>query len=362
VPLRVDERAALYRSLLAERRVLVVLDDVRDSDQVRPLLPGGTSSLVLITSRVRLDGLVAEFGARLLVLSTLGATAAERLIEQTAGLAATNATNATNASNANQADRALRRRLAELCGHLPLALRIVGARLAARPQWSLGDLVHELTDEHTRLSALHVESDDTSVRAALDVTYRALTPSLAATFRMAGVFPGPRLGPYSLAALCSTDVADARRRLLALAASFVVTETSRDVFVLHDLVRIHARELAAVEISHAERSAALGRLLRYYLVASDEARMWLNPNASGRDEKLPDYSEMTRPVMTSAQDAADWLEQEWSNLVAVAEAGADSDAEDDLVHLARIVSDLSSGSRGLTGPHLWLAGFHLSDV
>ena len=351
VPLDIDDRAALYRSLLAERRVLVVLDDARDSEQVRRLLPGGASSLVLITSRVRLDGLVASLAARLLVLGTLGPNAAERLIDETSGM-----------MGDGGRDRALRRRLAELCGHLPLALRIVGARLAARPQWSLGDLVEELTDEHTRLSALHVEGPDTSVRAALDVTYRALRPTLAATFQMAGVFPGPRLGPYSVAAMCSTDAADARKRLWALAGSFVVTEISKDVFVLHDLVRIHARELATAELSRADREAALRRLLRYYLVAVEAARIWLNPNAPGRDDADPSYPDIERPPMESPQQAADWLEREWPNLVAVAEAGALADAQDDLVRLARIVSDFSSGSRGLTGPHLWSAGFHLSDV
>jgi DNA-binding SARP family transcriptional activator len=348
VPLDIDERAALYRSLLAERRVLVVLDDARDSEQVRPLLPGGSSSLVLITSRVRLDGLVASLAARLLVLHTLGPNAAERLIEETAGML----------SGASR-DRALRRRLAELCGHLPLALRIVGARLAARPQWSLGDLVEELTDEHTRLGALHVESD-MSVRAALDVSYRALGPTLAETFRMAGVFPGPRLGPYAMAALCDTEAADARKRLWALAGSFVVTEISRDVFVLHDLVRIYARELAVAELTAEYRESALRRLLRYYVVSAEAARIWLNPTAPDRDG--PSYPDLERPPMESQQQAADWLEQEWPNLVAVAEAGAVISPQEDLVRLARIVSDLSSGSRGLTGPHLWSAGFHLTDV
>jgi DNA-binding SARP family transcriptional activator len=352
VPLDLDERAALYRSLLAERRVLVVLDDARDSEQIRPLLPGGSSSLVLITSRVRLDGLVAGLAARLLVLSTLGPNAAERLIEETAGMVGGGASR----------DRALRRRLAELCGHLPLALRIVGARLAARPQWSLGDLVEELTDEHTRLGALHLEDADMSVRAALDVTYRALGTTLAETFRMAGVFPGPRLGPYAMAALCGTEAGDARKRLWALASSFVVTEVSKDVFVLHDLVRIHARELAAAELSEAGRDDALRRLLRYYVASAETARIWLNPAAPDRDGEQPSYPEIERPPMESPQQAADWLEREWPNLVAVAEAGALISPQEDLVRLARIVSDFSSGSRGLTGPHLWTAGFHLSEI
>ncbi|HEV2780719.1 MAG TPA: BTAD domain-containing putative transcriptional regulator [Actinophytocola sp.] len=348
VPLEIDDRAALYRSLLAERRVLVVLDDARDSEQVRPLLPGGSSSLVLVTSRVRLDGLVAGFGARLLVLDTLADDAAERLIEQTAG------------PTIRDTDPTQRKRLAELCGHLPLALRIVGARLAARPQWSVGDLVEELTDERTRLGALDVEGHDTSVRAALDVTYRVLPATLARTFRLVGVFPGPWLGPYSVAALCATDVAEARRRLRALAASFVVTETSSDVFVMHDLVRIYARELAGAELSDADRATALRRLLRYYLAAADYARILLNPTAERAG--TPDGMDVQHPTLESAEDAAAWLEREWANLVAVAEAGAEAGAHDDLVRLARIVSEFSSGSRGLIGPHLWLAGIHLSEI
>jgi hypothetical protein len=327
--------------------VLVVLDDARDSGQVRPLLPGGTSSLVLITSRVRLDGLIAGLAARMLVLDTLDAEAAERLIEETAGLPI------------KGGEAALRGRLAELCGHLPLALRIVGARLAARPQWSVGDLVEELADEHTRLGALDVEGTDTSVRAALDVTYRALQPALSGTFRLAGLFPGPWLGPHAVAALCSIDVADARKRLRDLSASFVVTEISRDVFVMHDLVRIYAGELAAAELAEADRAAGLRRLLRYYLLAAGTARNLLNPAAAA---DLPDYPETQCPVLKSAQDAATWLEREWPNLTAIAEAGAAADAQDDLLRLARIVSDVSSGSRGLTGPHLWLAGFHLAGV
>jgi DNA-binding SARP family transcriptional activator len=348
VPMGIDERAALYRSLLAERRVLVVLDDAKDSEQVRPLLPGGSSSLVLITSRIRLDGLVAGLAARLWVLGTLGANAAERLLEETAGL-----------PNGDH-DRMLRRRLAELCGHLPLALRIIAARLAARPLWSLDDLVAELVDERTRLSALNVEGTDTSVRAALDVTYRALQPTLAATFRMVGLFPGPRLSPHSVAAVCGTDVTDARKRLWALAASFVVTETSKDVFVLHDLVRIYAAELASIEVAEADRSAAVRRLLRYYLVTSGLAREWLNPVQRDHDSlDIPGYPEVHRPAIESVQDAAGWLELEWDNLVAVAEVGGTANAQEDLVRLGRIVSDFSSGSRGLTGPRLWSAGVAL---
>jgi hypothetical protein len=130
---------------------------------------------------------------------------------------------------------------------------------------------------------------------------------------------------------------------------------------MHDLVRIFAGELAGAELTETERATALRRLLRYYLVTSYDARQWLVSTANDHD-KMPLYEEIQRPPMDSAQEAADWLDLEWPNLVAVAEAGASADDQEDLVRLGRIVSDFSSGSRGLTGSLVWAAGFHMSDV
>ncbi|GAB3869693.1 hypothetical protein GCM10029964_002450 [Kibdelosporangium lantanae] len=261
VPADRDDRAALYRSLLAHRRVLVVLDDARDSEQIRLLLPAGSRAFVLITSRVRLAGMVARNGARLLEPRPLPLPEATRIIAALAG--------------PGRIDQARLDRLATLCGCLPLALRIVGARLAERPDWtvdSLADsLVDELADERTRLAALAVEQSNTSVRAALDVTYRWLGESAAWTYRLLGLVPGPSIGPELLAALRSPsgDVADARRSLRVLASAFLVTETERDVFVMNDLVRLHAKELAPVG---EERTVILDRLGSFQVGVSDSAR------------------------------------------------------------------------------------------
>jgi DNA-binding SARP family transcriptional activator len=325
VPLELDDRAALFRSILADRRVLVVLDDARDGEQIEPLLPAGSSSFVLVTSRVRLDGLVARTGARMLTLGTLGTDAAERLIEHMAGVPA------------HAKDREQRRRLARLCGYLPLALRIAAARLAGNPQWTVEDLVTELTDERSRLGALDLEEAATSVRAALDVTYRSLRPELASTVRYLGLFPGTRLGPHTVAVLCGSDVDAARRRLRALANSFVVTETSRDVFLMHDLVRLHAQELAFTELSAEDRDAAARRLLQYYLSGAETARELLRSGTAGDQFD----------GMASAGDAADWIDQEWANLLAVVESGVDDD--EDVVRLARLAAEFSEGTRAL-GP------------
>jgi DNA-binding SARP family transcriptional activator len=325
VPIELDDRAALFRSILADRRVLVVLDDARDGEQIHPLLPAGSSSFVLVTSRIRLDGLVARTGARMLSLGTLGPDAAESLIENMAGTPA----------HAN--DRELRRRLARLCGYLPLALRISAARLAGNPQWTVGDLVSELTDERSRLGALDTEESDTSVRAALDVTYRSLRAELAETVRYLGLFPGTRLGPHPVAALCGSDADAVRRRLRSLANSFVVTETSRDVFVMHDLVRLHAQELAEAELSEEDRNEAAHRLLRYYLNGAETARELLrNGEAKSGTNGL-----------ATARDAAEWIDQEWANLLAVVESG--SDADEDVLRLARLAAEFSEGTRAL-GP------------
>jgi DNA-binding SARP family transcriptional activator len=336
VPAEVDDRATLYRSILADRQVLVVLDDAKDAEQVEPLLPAGSSSLVVVTTRVRLDALVARTGARLRVLDTLGTGDAERVIELMAG------------APANSRDQELRRKLVRLCGHLPLALRIAGARLAGGPKWSVANLVEELTDERGRLSALDLDDRDTSVRAALDVTYRSLRAELASTLRLLGLFPGPRIGPYPVAALCGIDVERARRRLRSLAASFVVTEASRDVFLMHDLVRLHAQELAA-ELSEVDQAEARRRLLRYYLVGADLARRQLRTAAGDEFPMAETFSDTPRVPVNTPGEAIDWVEQEWTNLLAVVEVGLDVGQNEEIVQLARMASEFAEGTRGL-GP------------
>ncbi|HWM00896.1 MAG TPA: AfsR/SARP family transcriptional regulator [Actinophytocola sp.] len=337
VPERVDDRAGLYRSILAGRRVLVVLDDARDAEQIRPLLPAGASSLVIVTTRVRLDALVASTGARLQVLGTLAADAAEKVLEHMAG------------TPAQGRDRELRRKMARLCGHLPLALRIAGARLTGGPQWSIADLVAELADERGRLSALDLADGDMSVRAALDVTHRSLRPELAQTVRLLGLFPGTMIGPYPVAALCGVDAEQARRRLRTLAASFVVTETSRDVFLMHDLVRLHAHELAEQELSEVDKSTARTRLLRYYLVGADEAKRRLRSDNTGEPAAAEEFPDVPRVAMSTAAAAIDWIDKEWANLLAVVESGQETGQDQEIVRLARMASEFSEGTRTL-GP------------
>jgi DNA-binding SARP family transcriptional activator/tetratricopeptide (TPR) repeat protein len=301
LPEEPEEQGALYRSLLAARRVLVVLDNARDSEHVRPLLPGGSGSLVVVTSRRRLDGLVASSGARLLSLGVLDPGPATRLITDAAQVAG------VSVSEAQAAE------LARLCGHLPLALRVVAARLAVHPGRTAQGLVVELSDERTRLSALDLEDADTSVRAALDVSYRGLHPAIGSSFRMLGLVPGPTVDPYTVAALCGTDVLSARRRLRALAEANLIGEVGVERYVMHDLIRLHARGLAATELSTTDADDALGRLLGYYLRTCDEARRLLHPPRDDLDFTAA-HPRTAVPPLESSEQALDWFEAEWPNL------------------------------------------------
>ncbi|MFC0430173.1 BTAD domain-containing putative transcriptional regulator [Kutzneria buriramensis] len=309
IPLDRGERAGLYRSLLAERRVLVLLDDARDSEQVRPLLPAGSGSLVLVTSRRRLDGLVARGGARLLALTTLSSEASVRLLDFSTG------------HQRRSAEIDSLRRLAALCGHLPLALRIAAARLAASPQWTVDDLVAELADEQHRLRALDLEDADTSVRGAFDVSYRTLHPELAETFRAIGVHEGTSVTPHVVAALTSVDLVTARRRLRELASAHLLTETRADRYTLHDLIRLHAREVAGAELTVDQRASAAEKLLDYYLLVADRAHRLIRPP---RDAHVPTVSGAVAetPVLASAEQALRWFDAEWPNLVAAVRLGA----------------------------------------
>ncbi|MFR9728538.1 BTAD domain-containing putative transcriptional regulator [Saccharopolyspora sp. MS10] len=314
IPVDLDDRAALFRSLLADRRVLVLLDNARDSEQVRPLLPGSSRSLVLVTSRRRLDGLVVRSGARVLPLETLPTESAVELLGRAGGI------------DGSAAEPEAARELAELCGGLPLALRIAAARLAANPARGIAGLVRELTDESNRLHALDIDDADTSVRRAFDISYRNLHPLHAATFRRLGLVPGHTFTAHAVAAVCETDPPNAYRRLRALALAHLVTEPEPDRFGMHDLLRLYARELLTApedgrpdHAGVAERDEkAFTRLLHYYLVVADHARRFLRPARDDLD--LSGDSTIEQPEIRNRTEALAWFDSEWPNLVAAVRA------------------------------------------
>ncbi|GAA1941193.1 AfsR/SARP family transcriptional regulator [Amycolatopsis minnesotensis] len=303
IPGPAEERIALYRSLLAERTVLVVLDDARDADQVRPLLPPGSRSMAVVTSRSRLDGLAVSHVAKARVLGTLPSHDAVQVIEELSG----------------PGDYDLNRALANLCGHLPLALRVAGARLAASPQWTVSDLVGELANERTRLAGFDFGTE-TSVRAAFDASYRELAPAVAATARVLGTVVGESISPQLTALLAGLTSTEARRHLRALAAHHLLTETSKDVFAPHDdLVRLYLRELGEVAFGEQERAELLSRTATYYLAVADRARRRLRPVTFPADFTAL-VSEQDVPPLDSVDAALDWFATNWPNLMAMLES------------------------------------------
>ncbi|WP_326766555.1 tetratricopeptide repeat protein [Streptomyces sp. NBC_01591] len=227
VPESVVAAAALFRSLTDRRRLLVILDNARHSATVRPLLPGGTDCVTLVTSRHRLEGLIASDAARPVPLDVLEPPDGTALLAGVLG------------EDRVLAEPVAARRLAELCGGLPLALRVTAARLAGRPTWTLAGLADELADERSRLTYLDV--DDTGVSAALRLTVQQLPQDAVHQLARLGHHTGSHFDPYTAAALAGTDPVVAAAALERLAAAHLVTETGAGHWILHDLVRLYAR-------------------------------------------------------------------------------------------------------------------------
>ena len=248
VPTDVESAAATYRSTLAGQRVLVVLDDAVDAGQVRPLLPGSPGCLALVTSRYRLDGLVARDGAKRLVLDALTTGAAHTLLAHVLG------------PERIAAEPEAVEELVELCARLPLALRIAAAHLLGRPSRSIGTFVTTLR-AGDRLGSLAVPGDpDTAVRAAFDLSYTALEPLPRRVFRLMGKMPGPDLTSDAVAALADLDLTETERCLDAITAAHLVDEHQPGRYTFHDLLRLYAGERAELEESTADLALAVERL------------------------------------------------------------------------------------------------------
>ncbi|SEP98531.1 AfsR/SARP family transcriptional regulator [Lentzea albida] len=253
-----DALVALYRSVLAGRRVLVLLDNARDADQVRPLLPGGTGNLVLITSRDHLSGLVDRAGARPVALDVMDDQAAVALLAGRIGAERT----------AAEPDAVAR--LVERCAGLPLALGIVAARAAYGDRLTV--LAEEL--ERERLDALDVDDPTTAVRAVFSWSLRSVSGEAATMFTVLGLHPGPDFTVEAAASLAASPVARAGTVIAELVAGSLLTEVGGGRYSRHDLLRDYAAERAA-ELPAAQRSAALGRMFDHYLHTSLVASDWL---------------------------------------------------------------------------------------
>ncbi|SCG34817.1 AfsR/SARP family transcriptional regulator [Micromonospora coxensis] len=253
VPAELDERAALFRARTAGRRLLVVLDNAADGTRLRPLLPADPGCAVLVTARRRLTTLP---GAHHVDLGVFTAEAAVDLLRHAIG------------AQRVEAEHADCLRVAARCGYLPLAIRIAGARLAARPHWPVGRLADQLADERARLDVLR--TGDLAVRSSLATSYQELDPVERRLLRLLGVVDLPRVPGWAGAALLDLPLAEAEELMERLVEARLV-DADRGGYRLHDLVRAYAGELRADDRPADEGPAALGRLLGGWLTLADEA-------------------------------------------------------------------------------------------
>jgi tetratricopeptide (TPR) repeat protein/DNA-binding XRE family transcriptional regulator len=305
IPADEAELAGRYRTLLAGKRMLIVLDNAHDVHQVRPLLPGTSRCLTLVTSRDSLSGLVAREGAKRLDLDVLPLADAIALLEQLIGDRA-------------GADPAMTRELALACDRLPLALRVAAEVTAVRSTEPLSVFVAELAGH--RLDRLHTVSDTrTAVRTVFSWSYRHLDTEAAAGFRMAGLHPGPGFDRYAIAALTGSTAERAGQVLDVLAHAHLIQPGSPGRYHMHDLLRAYAGELA----EPAERVAATGRLLDFYLQTAAAA---MDAAYRGDTAIRPVVPQTSSPELTFADRSAarQWLDAERANLVAATVYAADT--------------------------------------
>lgn len=310
IPEDPGEQEKLYRSLLAGKRTLILLDNALSAHHVRPLLPGTATCVVLITSRTTLTGIVASEGAHLLTLGPLSADEAGELLRRILG------------ADRVAAEPGPTRRLAELCGHLPLALRIAAANLAAQPGRPITEAVQELA-EGTRLTALKADGDEhVAVTSAFDLSYRALAADAGLLFRRLGLIPGPHVTAHAAAALTSASTEVAARALNLLAAAHLIERHPGGRYRFHDLIHLYAQTRAHLEDTPQQRREAFQRILRCYIETTTAAVGFINPNILGLPPAPGPGAGVPLPFEDRAGAQA-WLRSERPNLLAaVQEASA----------------------------------------
>jgi DNA-binding SARP family transcriptional activator/DNA-binding XRE family transcriptional regulator len=303
IPEDEGQAAALLRTRLEGKRILLLLDNALDAQQVRPLLPAAPGSAAIVTARDRMTGLIARDGAGAVVVRPLPEAEAAALLVAAMG------------ERGDGEPPAVLAELAGLCAHLPLALRIAAANLAARPSYRLADYVAALASGD-RLTGLAVPEDEqAAVRSAFELSCDTLKPELRRLFRLAGLAPGPDLTAPAMAALASIATSQAESLLDRLAARNLIDEYAHGRYRLHDLLRLYAAELAAAEESPAGRDAAIDRLAAHAMAAVRSASEMLYPHLL----HLPDHSEpdSAAPEFADVAAALAWLNAERANLVAL---------------------------------------------
>lgn len=309
VPNGVDAQAALYRSLLAGRRFLVLLDNARDTDQVRPLLPGTPGCLTIVTSRHQLSGLVSAHGAHSLTLRPLDAEQARAFLARRLGTVRLAGESLAVAE------------ITALCGGLPLALACVAARAAAHPHFPLSAISAELREAHGSLDAFSRTDTSANVGAVFSWSLGAVSPGAARLFRLLALHPGSDISVPATAALAELPGRAARLLLAELADVHLLGEHAPGRYAFHDLLRAHATELVRARHPEPERRAATDRLYAHYLHTAHAAGLLIAPQADPLPPgPLP--AGVTAEPLADDEQALAWLTAEYPVLLAVIDAAA----------------------------------------
>jgi tetratricopeptide (TPR) repeat protein len=333
IPPGLEARAASWRSHLAGKRMLLVLDDAAGSDQVQPLLPGTPYCLVIVTSRRRLTALEATP----ISLDTMSPAEAANLFIRSARRPGLRPRDSAVAETAR------------LCGYLPLAIRLAAARLEHHPARTVSDLAREIASARNEPTAM--EAEDVSVAAAFDLSYQDLTPGQQRMFRRLGLHPGTDIDVHAAAALDDAQVAEAGRDIEALYDQNLLTEPVHGRYRMHDLIREHARSLAAVD-PVPERLAAIDRLLEYYLRCVRAAGSHLERRLPARRPITIQTPPGCIPDPPAEQDAREWLDKERHNLLAVVSYAARNSRS---LYAAAIAADMHNALRRSGDWHTALA-------
>jgi DNA-binding SARP family transcriptional activator/tetratricopeptide (TPR) repeat protein len=300
IPLELDDRAARYRTEISGRRMLIVLDNAGGVEQVRPLLPGTSTCVTMVTSRDSMAGLVALHGARRLDLDALPVTDAVALLHRLIGRRAETEPEATAT-------------LAHQCDRLPLALRLAAELAVSRPTSTIAALVAELCDLQRRLDLLAAGDDPrAAVQGVFSWSYQHLPAEIGRAFQLLGLHPGPDYDTHAAAALIGTTREEAQRRLDILVRAHLVHRTGSGRYSMHDLLRAYANRLANSESREDDRKTALTRLFDHYLAAAATAMQALRPDKQHRQDSGP----LPAPQFADTRLALAWLDAERAALVA----------------------------------------------
>ncbi len=303
VPPSPEAQEGLYRSMLADKRMLILLDNARDEQQVRPLIPASPDTLVIITSRSQLSGLAAADGARLLTLGVLTPDEACQMLTTRLG------------ERRSAAEPDAVSEIARLCACLPLALAVAASCAAIRPGFPLAVLADELRDARNRLDVLDAGDPGSCVRAVFSWSYRQLTAHAARMFRLLGLHPGPEVTVPVAASLAATDRAQARRLLAELSRTHLIAEHSPGRYAFHDLLRAYAADQARATDSSTSCQDATGRVLDHYLHTAHSAAILINQSLDPIIA-LPPRPGVSPEDLAGHQEAVAWLEAEQQALLA----------------------------------------------